>query len=130
MEDEVYADIKETDPYVRYKGITNNFENPQYDEAFKKSVEDKEGFWEEQAKELHWDRFPQQILDNSNKNAPRWYPDGMQNICYNCIDRHVDAGRGDEVALIYDSVYHSIAQNYTYRELQSLVGKLAHIFKN
>ena len=62
-------------------------------------------------------KFPTKILDTSHQYLHRWYTDGVQNICYNCVDRHVDGGRGEEVALIYESVYTGAQENYTYREL-------------
>lgn len=59
----------------------------------------------------------------------RWYPDGEMNICYNCVDRHVDEGRGDTIGLTYDSAYTGQKQKYTYKELQKNVGALASILK-
>jgi len=116
------------DKYIRYEGITNDFENPIYDEVYARSIEDREGFWAEKAQELHWDKFPTTIIDTSDQYLHRWYTDGMQNICYNCVDRHVDGGRGDAGALIYESAYTGACETYTYRELQANVAKLASIF--
>ena len=96
---------------------------------YQRSVNDKVGFWAEKAQELHWDKFPETILDDSDQYLHRWYPDGMQNICYNCVDRHVDGGRGEEVAMIYESAYTGISETYSYRELQKSVAQLATVFK-
>lgn len=52
-----------------------------------------------------WTKKFTQVLDEKDKYLQRWYPDGEMNICYNCIDRHVDEGRGDLDALAYDSAY-------------------------
>ena len=57
------------------------------------------------------------VLDDSKAPLYYWYPDGKINICYNAIDRHVDNGNGDDVALIYDSVYNGIQDMYTYKEV-------------
>lgn len=59
----------------------------------------------------------------------RWYPDGKMNICYNCIDRHVQEGRGNVPALVAESVYTEKTETYTYRELQIKVAKFAAILK-
>lgn len=65
----------------------------------------------------------------TDKNLPRWYPDGDMNICYNCLDRHIDEGRGDKVALLYDSVYTGEKSKYTYKEMLTETAKLATILK-
>lgn len=54
---------------------------------------------------MSWTKFPKKILDTSDKYLHRWYTDGEMNICYNAVDRHVESGRGNETALIYDSAY-------------------------
>jgi len=107
----------EEDKYIRYEGKTNNFSNPQYDAIYNRSLDDKEGFWKEQAEEVVWTKKPTQILDESDKYLQRWYVDGEMNICYNCVDRHVDDGKGDHQALQYDSAYTGVKQGYTYKEL-------------
>jgi propionyl-CoA synthetase len=64
---------------------------------------------------LSWTRFPNKILDTSDQYLHRWYTDGEMNICYNAVDRHVEAGRGDETALLYDSAYTGVQEKTTYR---------------
>ena len=105
------------DKYVRYPGITNDFSNPLYDAEHTMSIERKEEFWAKQAKELTWTKFPTKILDTSHQYLHRWYTDGEMNICYNAVDRHVEAGRGAETALLYDSAYTGAQDKVTYREL-------------
>ena len=62
-----------------------------------------------------WTREPQRVLDDSNPPFYRWFPDGELNTCYNALDRHVDGGRGDQPALIYDSPGHRTpSARYTY----------------
>src|SRR5687768_5090446 len=65
-----------------------------YDEA----EADPEGFWAQQAEALHWDQKWDQVLDWSNPPFAKWFLGGKLNVSYNCLDRHVEAGRGDRVA--------------------------------
>lgn len=105
------------DKYIRYP-CSNEFENPVYDQIYKQSIDNKEEFWAEEAKELVWTKFPQQILKKGDLDSQyRWYADGEMNICYNCIDRHVDQGKGGLEALVYYSTYTETEFFYTYRDL-------------
>jgi hypothetical protein len=70
----------EADGYVRYPGKTGGFENPIYDAEFKRSCDDYEGFWEEQAKEVVWMKKPKTVIDMSHPHLHRWFPDGVMNI--------------------------------------------------
>ena len=74
-----------------------------YRELFNASISDPTAFWADAAKAVTWTREPQQILDDSNPPFYRWFPDGELNTCANALDRHVEGGRGDQPALIYDS---------------------------
>lgn len=117
------------DQYIRYGELTNNFENPLYDAEYNKSMANKEQFWADKADELVWTKRFTRVLDEKDKYMQRWYPDGEMNICYNCVDRHVDEGRGDLEALAYDSAYTGVQSTYTYKQLQVEVGKLASLLK-
>src|SRR6201991_2490201 len=68
------------------------------DPAIYEQGQDYEAFWAEQAKALHWDTEPEQVLDWSNPPFAKWFVGGKLNVSYNCLDRHVEAGRGDRVA--------------------------------
>src|SRR2546428_11336973 len=59
---------------------------------------DPEGFWAEQARQLHWNQPFSSVLDDSNPPFFKWFTDGTLNVSYNCLDRHIDAGLGDRVA--------------------------------
>ncbi|HEY1720186.1 MAG TPA: propionyl-CoA synthetase [Magnetospirillaceae bacterium] len=96
-----------------------------YDAAFRQSLEDPAGFWAEAARALHWHKTWDRVLDDSNAPFYRWFPGAMINVCYNAIDRHVEAGRGAQTALIYDSPVTSTVRTITYRELQDEVARLA-----
>ena len=74
-----------------------------YAAAFHRSLNDPEGFWGEAAEAIDWYEAPKSILDASNPPFYRWFPDGVLNTCHNALDRHVDSGRGEQLALIYDS---------------------------
>ena len=68
-------------------------------------------------------------MNEANPPLYRWYSDGEINICYNAVDRHVDEGRGDHIALIWDSAYLNIVQKYTYSQLKDRVGRLAAVYQ-
>lgn len=89
-----------------------------YDELIKNWTTDPAQFWAEQARSLTWHQPPTKVLDTSTSPLPRWFADGQINTCYNALDRHVDAGRGDHTALIYDSAMTGKKQLYSYRELR------------
>ena len=117
------------DIYIRYPKITNEFNNPIYDKVYQRSIIEKESFWKEQAKDLIWTKYFNRVLDKSDKYMQRWYPDGEMNICYNCIDRHVDEGRGDKIAFQYESVYTGIKESISYVNLLERVGKLSSLMQ-
>jgi propionyl-CoA synthetase len=96
-----------------------------YDAAFKKSIEDPNAFWAEAAEDCHWYKKWDKVLDDTNKPFYRWFVGGEINTCYNALDLHVDQGRGDQYALIYDSPVTNTVKKYTYRELRDEVAKFA-----
>jgi propionyl-CoA synthetase len=108
--------MESADKYIRYP-VSNDFVNPIYDEVYQRSIKDKEGFWAEKAKDLVWTKQPTKIVDTSDQYLHRWYPDGEMNICYNCIDRHVDNGKGAEPAFYYDSAYTGVQEMFTFRQV-------------
>lgn len=99
-----------------------------YAELYSRSVHSPEEFWLEAARAVDWEVFPGQALDDSRAPIYRWFPDGRLNLCHNALDRHVEAGRGEQTALIYDSAVAApggIRQSYTYRELRDEVARTA-----
>lgn len=96
-----------------------------YHSEYTRSIEDPEGFWLDKADLIDWVQPPQVGLANDMAGVERWYPDGTLNTCYNAIDRHVDAGRGDQVAIYYDSPVTHTKAAVTYAELQSRVARFA-----
>ncbi len=96
-----------------------------YQALFDASIADPEGFWADAARAVTWTREPTQILDDSNPPFYRWYADGELNTCANALDRHVDEGRGEQAALIYDSPVTGVKRTYSYREMRDATAKFA-----
>src|SRR4051794_10658017 len=96
-----------------------------YEDVFRSSTEDPEGFWLGAAQALDWHVPPTRALDGSRPPFYRWFPDGELNVCHNALDRHVDAGHGDRTALIYDSPVTGTRRSYTYTQLRDEVAAFA-----
>ena len=96
-----------------------------YDSAYSESITDPERFWAKAAEDCHWYKRWDKVLDDSNKPFYRWFSGGMVNTCYNALDFHVENGRGDQAALIYDSPVTDTIKTYTYSELRDEVAKFA-----
>ncbi len=99
--------------------------NNKYEKMYKRSLDDPEGFWREAAEEIVWDERWGQVLDTSNMPFYRWFKGGKLNTCYNALDRHIEEGRGDQDALIYDSPVTDTIEKFTYNELKERVSKIA-----
>jgi propionyl-CoA synthetase len=96
-----------------------------YDEVYRRWQSDPEGFWRDAATAVDWDEPFSEVIDASTEPFYRWFPGGMVNTCYNALDRHVEGGRADQAAVIYDSPVTSTTRVYTYRELRDLVARFA-----
>jgi propionyl-CoA synthetase len=96
-----------------------------YAGAYRRSIEDPNGFWGEAAEAIDWIKPPQRILDDANPPFYRWFAGGVLNTCYNALDRHVVNGRADQPALIYDSPVTGSKRTYTYAELLDQVARFA-----
>ncbi len=97
----------------------------QFDAAYQRSITDPDGFWADAAEDIRWSRRWDRVLDDTNKPLYRWFVGGELNTCYNAIDRHVDEGRGDQPALIYDSPVTDTITAFTYREMQQRIARCA-----
>src|SRR5438046_5448050 len=97
-----------------------------YRECHRRSLEDREGFWAEQAELIHWHRPFTQVLDYSRPPFARWFVGGRTNLCHNAIDRHL-AARGEQQALIFISTETGQRRTYSYRELAAEVNRFAAI---
>lgn len=98
-----------------------------YDDTFRRSTDERESFWLEAAAEVEWTHPPSIALDDSDAPIYRWFPDGRLNTCHNALDRHVDAGHGDRVALIWDSAMVGEIREYTYAELLDEASRFADV---
>ena len=95
-----------------------------YAEFYRRSIEDRDGFWREQAALIDWQTPPQTICDYSKPPFVKWFAGGTTNLCHNAVDRHV-AMRGDQPALIAISTETDTEQVYTFRQLQAEVQRMA-----
>lgn len=96
-----------------------------YREVYQSSKENSEQFWLDAAKAIDWDQFPTKALHDANAPLYEWFTDGMVNTCYNAVDRHVENGRADQTAIIYDSPITGVKDKITYAELKDKVVSLA-----
>jgi propionyl-CoA synthetase len=95
-----------------------------YREFHRRSIEDREGFWAEEAKRIHWQRPCQKVLDYSRPPFARWFVGGETNLCYNALDRHL-ASRGEQKALVWISTEVDHTKSFTFRELSREVNRAA-----
>jgi len=96
-----------------------------YHEIHARSLADPEGFWAEAAAEIDWIEPARKIFDPSQGAYGRWFAGGVVNTCYNALDRHVERGRADQLALIHDSPLTNTTTKFTYAELLKEVATLA-----
>ncbi len=98
-----------------------------FNELYQQSLNDPDAFWGAAADQLHWYKKWDKVVDNDAKPAPRWFSGGQLNTCYNAVDRHVENGRADQTAIIYDSPITDQQRKISYRELQQQVAGFAGI---
>jgi len=100
-----------------------------YEDFYRQSIEQPEQFWAEQARLIHWETPPQQILDQSRPPFRRWFVGGTTNLCYNAVDRHL-ASRGEQLALVAVSGETGITREFTYGELHREVNVFAAVLQS
>ena len=96
-----------------------------YKDIYEGWKRDPEGFWMQAAEAIDWDRKPSRALFDDNAPLYEWFADGMVNTCWNAVDRHVEAGRGAQTAIIHDSPVTGIKQKINFSQLRSRVARLA-----
>ena len=96
-----------------------------YQELYNESIQYPEKFWAEQANQIEWHKKPSTILSTDENNYPLWFADGELNACYLALDKHIQDGFGENIALIYDSPVTQTVKKYTYNEVKTEVAKLA-----
>eukprot|EP01127_Copromyxa_protea_P001713 TRINITY_DN11645_c0_g1_i1.p1 TRINITY_DN11645_c0_g1~~TRINITY_DN11645_c0_g1_i1.p1 ORF type:complete len:683 (+),score=150.86 TRINITY_DN11645_c0_g1_i1:32-2080(+) len=132
LSDDHHFDIEtkyEVIPRVQERAWINSVE--QYQELYQRSIEDPDGFWGEKATELvSWFHPYDKVRSGSFEEGDiAWFLNGKLNVCYNCVDRHVLAGKGDNVALIYEGDELNEWKKVTYKELLNQVCKMANALK-
>ena len=101
-----------------------------FNEIYENSIKNPENFWREISNDIFWFKKPTKILNKTNPPFYKWFEDGVTNTCYNALDVHIDQGRGDNLALIYDSPITGRKKQFTYKELKEKVSKFASALNN
>jgi propionyl-CoA synthetase len=96
-----------------------------YNEVYNRSLADPEGFWLDEADKIDWVQKPSKALFDDNAPIYEWFSDGLVNTCWNAVDRHVEAGRGAQAAIIHDSPVTGTKHRISYAQLRSRVARLA-----
>jgi propionyl-CoA synthetase len=96
-----------------------------YEQTYRRSIDDPEGFWREAAADIDWVEPFAAVVDRPDSFHTRWFPGGVLNTCANAVDRHVDNGRGDQLALVYDSPVTATVRRLTYADLRDTVARFA-----
>ncbi|MCL4675040.1 MAG: propionyl-CoA synthetase [Pararhodobacter sp.] len=100
-----------------------------YADVYRRSIEDPNGFWLDQARAIDWDKAPERALFDDKAPIYEWFKDAEVNTCWNAVDRHVANGRGNQTAIIHDSPISHATQKITYAELLQRVSMLAGALK-
>ena len=101
-----------------------------FNKIYQESINNPEKFWQEASNDIFWFKKPTKILNKSNPPFYKWFEDGVTNTCYNALDFHIDQGKGNKTALIYDSPITGTKNKFTYDELRSKVSKFAGALSN
>lgn len=96
-----------------------------YQDVYQEAFENPRRFWAHAAEDVHWYKKWDAVLDDSRPPFYRWFAGGITNSCYNALDRHVENGRAEQLALVYDSPVTGSVKKFTYRELRDEVAKFA-----
>ena len=100
-----------------------------YDEAYSRSMSDPDGFWADAAEAVSWVKKWDSVVSSPKPEFYRWFEGAEMNTCYNAIDRHIESGRKDQIAIIYDSPVTGVVKKITYGELLAAVSLVAGMLK-
>lgn len=103
---------------------------PSYRDLVAQSTSDPQAFWGAAAEGINWIKRPRTVLEDSRAPFYDWFPDGVLNVCFNALDRHVISGRADQTALIYDSPVTGTQKRYSYAELLDEVARFAGVLRH
>ena len=92
-----------------------------YQDIYQRSIQKPEVFWSEIANDIFWYKKPSKILNSDNPPFYKWFQDGITNTCYNAVDLHVEKGKGEKTAIIYDSPITNSQKKITYNQLKDQV---------
>ena len=95
--------------------------NLKFKEIYTSSIKNPEKFWKDVSEDIFWFKKPSKILNKSNPPFYKWFEDGVTNSCYNALDHHIEQGKGDKVALIYDSPITGNKAKFTFNQLKANV---------
>ncbi len=101
-----------------------------FNKIYQESLKNPEKFWQNVSEDIFWFKKPSKILNKTNPPFYKWFEDGVTNTCYNAIDTHIDQGKGDKTALIYDSPITNNKAKFTYNELKEKISKFAGALDN
>lgn len=127
--DTVLAETRKFPPSAEFSSKAHIKSMEEYQALHKRSLEDPDGFWSEVASELHWFKKWDTVLNDSDKPFFKWFEGGKTNICYNCLDRHLDGPNRDKPAIVWEGEPGDSA-TLTYAELHSLVCRFANVLKS
>ncbi len=121
--------MKDENVFYPPKSITRKANVKDYETVYKRSIEDREGFWADEAKKLKWHKKWTQVLDDSNKPFYKWFTGGKINIISNAIDRHLKTHRRNKVAIIWEGEPGDV-RVMSYHALNREVSKFANVLKS
>ena len=116
----------------KYKDIDiSHIKKEEYSKLYNESIGNNEKFWSKVSKRIHWFKNWDKVSDIDYSQAKiKWFENGKLNVSYNCIDRHVESGHGDDVALIWEGNNPSEDKQFTYKELLIEVSKFSNVLKS
>jgi propionyl-CoA synthetase len=100
-----------------------------YEHHHQRSIADPQAYWAEQAQQVAWYQVPRQTLETLPDGTQRWFADGQLNSCYLALDRQIELGRGEQLALVYDSPVSDQQVSYTFNRLRDEVARLAGLLR-
>ena len=115
--------------YIPDESFKASREKPKSLDLHERSLNDPAGFWDQAAKDITWSKPYDKVVDTSRSPFNRWFPGGELNTSYNCIDRHVEAGFGEQTAIIYDSPVTQTVRRVSYKELLEQVCRAAGLLR-
>ncbi len=101
----------------------------EYLKNYKRSQEEPEAYWSDAAKGIDWEEAFTKVLDDQNPPFYKWFPDGKLNTCFNALDRHIENGHAQQIALIYDSPVTNTIKRYSYKELRDLTANFSGVLR-